>query len=50
MSYLQKGLTNDSPSNDGDSSRKLPKGPSVNSGATRSANAKTPKTLGPREA
>jgi len=33
-----------------DSSRVLPKGPSVNSETTRSSAAPTPKTLGPREA
>lgn len=33
-----------------DSSRVLPKGPSVNSEPTRSRTAPTPGTLGPREA
>lgn len=33
-----------------DSSRVLPKGPSVNSDATRSKTANTPGTLGPRTA
>ncbi len=49
MSYLRKGLTNNAPPVQ-DKSRVLPKGPSVDSGATRSATAKTPKSLGPREA
>ena len=33
-----------------DKSRVLPKGPSVNAESTRSSTAKTPGTLGPREA
>lgn len=38
------------PSNDGDRSRVLPKGPSVNADATRSSNGVVSKTLGPRTA
>lgn len=49
MSMLHKGLSKSAPPVQ-DASRKLPKGPSVDAGATRSATAKTPKTLGPREA
>ncbi len=46
---LHDGLKNQSPSAS-DASTKLPKGPSVNSDATRSGVAATPKTLGPRTA
>lgn len=49
MSYLHKGLKTMAPATQ-DASRKLPKGPSVDQGATRSSTASTPKTLGPREA
>lgn len=49
MSYLKQGLTVKAPPVQ-DASRVLPKGPSVDSGATRSATAKSPRSLGPREA
>lgn len=46
MGSLLKGLTNRSP----EPPTAKPKGGSVDSGATRSKTAPTPKTLGPREA
>ena len=46
---MQDGMTKKSPPCE-DSSTKLPKGPSVNEGATREGTAPTPKTLGPRTA
>lgn len=46
---LDKGVKNDSPSNDGDSSRRLPKTPSVDSDATRTSVGRG-HTLGPRNA
>lgn len=47
MKSILEGLTNKSPSAS-DASTKLPKGPSVNQDATRSAPAPTQPTLGPR--
>ncbi len=44
---LLKGLSNSSPSSS-DKSTQLPKGPSVNQDATRSATAPNQPTLGPR--
>lgn len=46
---MHEGMKNHSPSSS-DKSTMLPKGPSVNEGATRDGVAKTPKTLGPRNA
>ena len=47
MADYEKGMKNHSPSAS-DASTKLPKGPSVNQDATRSATAPTQPTLGPR--
>lgn len=44
---ILKGLTDKNPSSS-DKSTQLPKGPSVNQDATRSATAPTQPTLGPR--
>lgn len=46
---LHEGLSNKAPSAS-DKSTQLPKGPSVNQDATRSAPAPTQPTLGPRSA
>lgn len=50
MKSPMDGPKDRSPKNEGDPSRKLPKGPSVNADPTRSATAASPKTLGPRTA